>query len=73
MLYEVITIQRTKDAMAFYLQVLAGEAEMAFSETTTESSKIYVAADFDDPRTAPEDFLPIQRFRIKTHDGEFFV
>jgi sigma-B regulation protein RsbU (phosphoserine phosphatase) len=64
-------LQRTKDAMAFYLQVLASEAELAFSKTITESSKIYVAADFDDPRTAPEDFLPIQRFRIKTHDGEF--
>jgi sigma-B regulation protein RsbU (phosphoserine phosphatase) len=64
-------LQRTKDAMAFYLQVLAGEAELAFSKKMVESSKIYLAADFDDPRTAPEDFLPIQRFRIKTHDGEF--
>jgi sigma-B regulation protein RsbU (phosphoserine phosphatase) len=64
-------IQRTKDSMAFYLQVLAGEAELAFSKKNAESPKIYVAADFDDPRTAPEDFLPVQRFRIKTHDGEF--
>jgi sigma-B regulation protein RsbU (phosphoserine phosphatase) len=64
-------LQRTKDSMAFYLQVLAGEAELAFSKKIAESSKIYVAADFDDPRTAPEDFLPVQRFRIKTHDGEF--
>ena len=64
-------LQRTKDAMAFYLQVLAGEAELAFSKKITESSKIYVAADFDDPRTAPEDFLPVQRYRMKTHDGEF--
>ncbi|MGD9238540.1 MAG: SpoIIE family protein phosphatase [Desulfobacterales bacterium] len=64
-------LQRTKDAMAFYLQVLAGEAELAFSEMTAESPKIYFAADFDDPRSAPRDFLPIQRYRIKTHDGEF--
>ena len=64
-------LQRTKDAMAFYLQVLAGEAELAFSKMTAESPKIYFAAEFDDPRTAPEDFLPIQRYRIKTHDGEF--
>ena len=64
-------LQRTKDAMAFYLQVLAGEAELAFSKMTAESPRIYFAAEFDDPRTAPEDFLPIQRYRIKTHDGEF--
>jgi sigma-B regulation protein RsbU (phosphoserine phosphatase) len=64
-------LQRTKDAMAFYLQVLAGEAELAFSKMTVESPKIYFAAEFDDPRTAPDDFLPIQRYRIKTHDGEF--
>jgi sigma-B regulation protein RsbU (phosphoserine phosphatase) len=64
-------LQRTKDAMAFYLQVLAGEAELAFSEMTAESPKIYFAADFDDPRTAPGDFLPVQRYRMKTHDGEF--
>ena len=64
-------LQRTKDAMAFYLQVLAGEAELAFSEMNAESPKIYFAADFDDPRTAPGDFLPIQRYRLKTHDGEF--
>jgi len=64
-------LHRTKDAMAFYLQVLAGEAELAFSKMTAEPSKIYFAADFEDPRTAPEDFLPIQRYRLKTHDGEF--
>jgi len=64
-------LQRTKEAMAFYLQVLAGEAELAFSKMVAESPKIYFAAEFDDPRTAPEDFLPIQRYRIKTHDGEF--
>ena len=64
-------LQRNKDAMAFYLQVLAGEAELAFSKKFAELSKIYVAADFEDPRTAPEDFLPVERFRIKTHDGEF--
>jgi len=64
-------LQRTKDAMAFYLQVLAGEAELAFSEITARSPKIYFADDFEDPRTAPLDFLPIQRYRMKTHDGEF--
>ncbi len=64
-------LQRTKDAMAFYLRVLAGEAELAFSKMVAESPKIYFAAEFDDPRTAPEDFLPVQRYRIKTHDGEF--
>jgi sigma-B regulation protein RsbU (phosphoserine phosphatase) len=64
-------LQQTKDAMAFYLKVLAGEAEMAFAKMTLESPKIYFGSEFDDPRTAPEDFLPVQRYRIKTHDGEF--
>ena len=64
-------LQRTKDAMAFYLRVLAGEAELAFSKMAAESPKIYFADEFDDPRTAPEDFLPVQQYRIKTHDGEF--
>jgi sigma-B regulation protein RsbU (phosphoserine phosphatase) len=64
-------LQRTQDAMAFYLQVLASEAELAFSKMTAETPKIYLAADFEDPRTAPRDFLPNQRYRLKTHDGEF--
>jgi sigma-B regulation protein RsbU (phosphoserine phosphatase) len=64
-------LQRTKDAMSFYLQVLAGEAEVDFSKNPVEFPKIYFADEFDDPRTAPEDFLPVQRYRIKTHDGEF--
>jgi sigma-B regulation protein RsbU (phosphoserine phosphatase) len=64
-------LQRTKDAMAFYLQVLAGEAELAFSKVADEPPQIYFAADFDDPRSAPRDFLPVERYRIKTHDGEF--
>ena len=64
-------LQRTKESMDFYLQVLAGEAELAFSKMALESSKIYFASEFDDPRTAPEDFLPVERYRIKTHDGEF--
>ena len=64
-------LQRTKDAMAFYLQVLAGQVEVAFSKVSPESPQIYIAADFEDPRSAPPDFLPIERYQIKTHDGEF--
>ena len=64
-------LQRTKDAMSFYLQVLVGEAEIAFSKMAAEPPRIYFAADFEDPRTAPADFLPAQRYRLKTHDGEF--
>jgi sigma-B regulation protein RsbU (phosphoserine phosphatase) len=64
-------LQQTKNAMAFYLQVLAAETELAFLKMPAESPKIYFVADFEDPRTAPEDFLPIERYRIKTHDGEF--
>lgn len=64
-------IQRTKEAMAFYLEVLAAEAELAFSKVPAELTPIYVASDFEDPRTAPKDFLPSQKYRVKTHDGRF--
>ena len=47
-------LERTKEAMAFYLQVLAAEAELAFSKITAESSKIYFGADFDDPKPLPK-------------------
>ena len=62
---------RTQEAMEFYLHVLAGEAERAFGEIQSESVQIYFADDFDDPRTAPKDYLPSTRYAIKTHDGEF--
>jgi len=64
-------LQQTKEVMAFYLQILTGEAEMSFSTIKAAVPEIYFAADFDDPRTAPQDFLPSERYRIKTHDGEF--
>jgi sigma-B regulation protein RsbU (phosphoserine phosphatase) len=57
--------------MDFYLQVLAGEAERAFAEKPPEAPKIYFSADFEDPRTAPKDFLPSPKYKIKTHDGGF--
>jgi sigma-B regulation protein RsbU (phosphoserine phosphatase) len=62
---------RTKAAMEFYVQVLAGEVELAFMKIADESHQIYFAKDFEDPRTAPPDFLPIHRYRMKTHDGQF--
>jgi hypothetical protein len=49
---------RTKDAMEFYLHVLAGEAERALAEAPLDVPRIYFNSDFDDPRTAPKDFLP---------------
>jgi sigma-B regulation protein RsbU (phosphoserine phosphatase) len=62
---------RTKDAMEFYLQVLVGEAERAFMGMTPENLEIYFAKDFEDPRSAPKDFLPSDRYTLKTHDGQF--
>ena len=62
---------RTKDAMEFYLHVLAGEAERAFAEVQPEPVRIYFTDEFDDPRTAPKDYLPSGRYSIKTHDGQF--
>ncbi len=64
-------IQRTKEAIEFYLQVLAAEAELAFSNMPADAGPIYFANDFEDPRTAPKDFLPSQKYRLKTHDGQF--
>ncbi len=64
-------IQQTKEAMAFYLEVLAAEAELAFSKVPADPTLIYFANDFEDPRTAPKDFLPSPKYRIKTHDGQF--
>jgi sigma-B regulation protein RsbU (phosphoserine phosphatase) len=63
---------RTKDAMEFYLHVLAGEAERALTDgSRRETPRIYFSGDFDDPRTSPQDFLPSSLYSIKTHDGQF--
>ncbi len=62
---------RTKDALEFYLHVLAGEAERALAEAPLDVPRIYFSGDFDDPRTAPKDFLPSAQYSIKTHDGQF--
>ncbi|MDX1708709.1 MAG: SpoIIE family protein phosphatase, partial [Desulfobacterales bacterium] len=64
-------IRRTQTAMEFYLQVLAAEAELAFSKMPVDADRIYFAQDFEDPRTAPQDLLPSFRYRLKTHDGQF--
>jgi sigma-B regulation protein RsbU (phosphoserine phosphatase) len=63
-------ILRTKEAMEFYLQILAAEAELSFSKMPAGSLPVYFAADFSDPRTAPEDFLPSAKYRLRTRDGE---
>jgi sigma-B regulation protein RsbU (phosphoserine phosphatase) len=63
---------RTKDAMEFYLHVLASEAERALAEgSRRETPQIYFTGDFDDPRTSPKDFLPSSRYSIRTHDDQF--
>lgn len=64
-------ISQTKEAMEFYLQVLAGEIELTFSKIADDSIPTYFVQDFSDPRTAPDDFLPSGKYRLKTHDGEF--
>lgn len=64
-------ISQTKEAMEFYLQVLAAEIELRFSKIAAEAIPPYFVQDFADPRTAPDDFLPSAKYRLKTHDGEF--
>jgi sigma-B regulation protein RsbU (phosphoserine phosphatase) len=64
-------LRRTKDALDFYLQVLASEAERAFSEKPPQVFEVYFAGHFEDPRTAPKDFLPSDKYKIKTHDGGY--
>jgi sigma-B regulation protein RsbU (phosphoserine phosphatase) len=65
-------LRRTKDAMEFYLHVLASEAERASADgSRQETARIYFSGNFDDPRTTPQDFLPSSLYSIKTHDGQF--
>lgn len=64
-------IQRTQAAMEFYLQVLAAEAELAFTIMPATPERLYFAEDFEDPRTAPKDLLPSFKYRIKTHEGQY--
>ena len=69
MLYEVITemVRSTRSYAAFSLlqgkttefalRWLAAEAELALTLPTPSPAKIYYAADFDDPSSAPEDIV----------------
>jgi sigma-B regulation protein RsbU (phosphoserine phosphatase) len=51
------------------LRRLAARAELALTLPPPPDIKIYYAADFDDPRSAPKDMAPSENHPIRTNDG----
>ena len=51
------------------LRRLAARAELALALPPPEDTKIYYAADFDDPRSAPGDMAPSENHPIRTNGG----
>ena len=51
------------------LRVLAGQAELALALPAPSPTKIYYAADFDDPLSAPEDLAPSTNHPIRSEGG----
>jgi sigma-B regulation protein RsbU (phosphoserine phosphatase) len=66
--YSAKVFLQTKDVMEFYLHVLAGETERILTESPPPPSRIYFAKDFDNPRTAPPDFLQPAHYSIRSDD-----
>jgi sigma-B regulation protein RsbU (phosphoserine phosphatase) len=53
----------------FALRLLAAKAELALTLPPPSPITIYYAADFDDPRSAPNDMAPSTNHPIRTKDG----
>jgi sigma-B regulation protein RsbU (phosphoserine phosphatase) len=53
----------------FALRWLAAEAELALALPPPPPARIYYAADFDDPLSAPEDMMPSANHPIRSEDG----
>jgi len=51
------------------LRRLAARAELALTLPPPPDIRIYYAADFDDPRSAPKDMAPSENHQIRTIDG----
>jgi sigma-B regulation protein RsbU (phosphoserine phosphatase) len=51
------------------LRVLAAKAELALALPPPSPTKIYYAADYDDPLSAPEDMSPSKNHPIRSKDG----
>jgi len=51
------------------LRRLAARAELALTLPPPPNIRIYYAADFDDPRSAPKDMAPSENHQIRTIDG----
>ena len=51
------------------LRVLAAKAELALALPPPSPTRIYYAADFEDPRSAPEDMAPSTNHPIRSEDG----
>jgi sigma-B regulation protein RsbU (phosphoserine phosphatase) len=53
----------------FALRLLASKAELALALPPPSPTRIYFAADFDDPRSAPEDMTSSTNHPIRSQDG----
>ena len=51
------------------LRVLAAKAELALALPPPSPTRVYYAADYDDPRSAPEDMSPSKNHPIRSTDG----
>jgi sigma-B regulation protein RsbU (phosphoserine phosphatase) len=51
------------------LRVLVGKAELALTLPPPSPTRIFYAADFDDPMLAPEDMAPSTNYPIRSEDG----
>ncbi len=56
-------------ATEFALKVIAAQVELALALPPPSPTKIYYAADFDDPRSAPEDMAPSTNHPIRSKGG----
>ncbi len=56
-------------ATEFALKVLAAQAELALALPPPSPTRIYYAADFDDPRSAPKDMTPSTNHPIRSKGG----
>ena len=54
---------------ALGLRVLAAKAELALALPPPSPTKIFYAADFDDPLSAPEDMAPSTNHPIRSEGG----
>jgi sigma-B regulation protein RsbU (phosphoserine phosphatase) len=62
-------LAKSRQAVEFALASLASEAEVLLTEESIASTKVYFAADFDEPGSEPPDFGPRSGYLRTTADG----